>query len=57
VTAGESALEETDGPVTVSMGCTCLRDGDRDYGTGLLDRVDRALYLSKAQGKNRTNFQ
>jgi diguanylate cyclase (GGDEF)-like protein/PAS domain S-box-containing protein len=39
--------------VTISLGCTQLNEDDRENIEGVLDRVDRALYMSKRQGKNR----
>ncbi len=38
--------------VTVSIGLTCLLDHD-DSGTDLIDRADKAMYQSKAQGRDR----
>ncbi len=41
--------------VTISIGATKYIDGDNPES--LIDRADRALYTSKAQGKNRMNVE
>ncbi|MBN2626532.1 MAG: diguanylate cyclase [Spirochaetales bacterium] len=52
----EASLEGMDTAVTVSMGCARLLDSDGDIQTELLERSDRALYQSKARGKNRVSY-
>ena len=42
------------GKVTVSVGVTELKEGD-DLNT-LFNRVDRAMYLAKERGKNRSEL-
>jgi diguanylate cyclase len=46
--------EESIGQVTVSVGITHLQAGDTPRD--LIERADRALYQSKADGRNRVNF-
>ena len=41
-------------PVTISLGVTSLVPGEKISMEDLLSRVDRALYASKEQGRNRT---
>jgi len=41
-------------PITVSIGATTYKNGDRD--STLLARVDRALYVSKNNGRNRVSL-
>ena len=42
------------GRITVSVGVTELKEGD-DLNT-LFNRVDRAMYLAKERGKNRSEL-
>ncbi|MGY4021188.1 GGDEF domain-containing protein [Aeromonas sobria] len=49
---GKRALPGLSYPVTVSIGCACLRQEDRDI-TALIQRADNALYRAKGAGRNR----
>ena len=42
--------------ITVSIGATLIRKGERDPNT-ILDRADAALYRAKREGKNRVVFE
>jgi diguanylate cyclase (GGDEF)-like protein/PAS domain S-box-containing protein len=42
-------------PVTISLGCVEFQKGDRESIDVFLSRVDRAMYKSKRDGKNRTS--
>lgn len=46
--------DETIGQVTVSVGISSLQPGDTPRS--LIERADRALYKSKADGRNQVNF-
>jgi len=46
------ALPGMSHPVTISIGCACLRDDDRDLAA-LIQRADSALYRAKGAGRNR----
>jgi len=46
------ALPGMSHPVTISIGCTCLRDNDADLAA-LIQRADGALYRAKGAGRNR----
>jgi diguanylate cyclase len=46
--------DESIGQVTVSVGISTLQAGDTPQT--LVERADQALYKSKAEGRNRTNF-
>lgn len=41
--------------ITISMGFTCFKETDNDYKDAL-KRADKALYMSKEQGKNTINI-
>lgn len=49
---GKRALPGLSHSVTVSIGCACLRQEDRDI-TALIQRADNALYRAKEAGRNR----
>ncbi len=46
------ALPGMSHPVTISIGCACLRDDDPDLAA-LIQRADSALYRAKGAGRNR----
>lgn len=41
---------------TISMGATFFQESDRDY-TDAIQRADKAVYISKSQGRNQFNIQ
>ncbi|WP_421250782.1 diguanylate cyclase [Aeromonas sp. 600584] len=49
---GQRALPGLSHPVTISIGCACLRDDDQDLAA-LIRRADAALYRAKGAGRNR----
>ncbi|EKP0306882.1 diguanylate cyclase [Aeromonas veronii] len=49
---GTRALPGLLHPVTVSIGCACQQQEDRDI-TALIQRADRVLFCAKGAGRNR----
>jgi len=42
------------GVVTISIGISALSEGELGIPKGLIDTADKALYIAKSNGKNRT---
>ncbi|MFQ5586428.1 MAG: diguanylate cyclase [Thermodesulfobacteriota bacterium] len=51
----EADMDTTEGkiPITISLGVTAYKNGDRADGDGLVRAADRALYRAKSGGRNR----
>ena len=54
--ADESAGSIMKNPVTVSLGCTQLKESDEGKIEDFISRADRAMYRSKRKGKNCVSF-
>ncbi|MGM0396982.1 MAG: GGDEF domain-containing protein, partial [Bacillota bacterium] len=52
VEESEIPVDDTRVGVTISIGATYLKEGDRSFEDGL-NRADQALYESKREGKGR----